>query len=137
MAKTVEFVRVTLASDNFYPQAFRWGGRSIRILFVEGMRTTGAERLFRVRTSEGAYELVQQTVTQVWTLRRRPSWWDRAFGQGVTAARYEPAMGRKRISRAEAREQFARAQEQARTQGAAKQHAVDGGEHASGFAVVR
>jgi hypothetical protein len=132
MANTAEHVRVTLAGDDFYPQAFRWAGRSIRILFVEGMRTVGAERLFRVRTVEGAYELAQHTVTQVWTLRRRPSWWTRALNQGE-AARYQPAAGRNRVSRA-----AARAQAQAHPQAQARENQVaDGGGHASGFALVR
>ena len=132
MARTVEHVRVTLAGDNFYPQAFRWAGRSLRVLYVEGMRTMGAERLFRVRTIEGTYELAQHTVTQVWTLRRQPSWWTRALNAGE-AARYQPAPGRGRISRAAARAQ-ARAHPQAQAQ---RDQVTDGGGHASGFALVR
>jgi hypothetical protein len=134
MANTTEHVRVTLASDNFYPQAFRWAGRSIRVLFVEGMRTVGAERLFRVRTTEGAYELALHTVTQVWTLRRQPSWLARALNQG-DVARYQPAPGRSRISRAAARSQ-AHAQMRAHPP-ARPVEQKDGGEHASGFALVR
>ncbi len=131
MAKTIEHVRVTLAGDDFYPQAFRLAGRSIRVLFVEGMRTVGAERLFRVRTVEGTYELAQHTVTQGWRLLRQPSWWTRALNQGE-AARYEPASGRSRVSRAAAR---VRAQAHPQAQG--RENIVDGGGHASGFAVVR
>lgn len=112
MAKKIGPVRVTLAGDNFYPQAFRWAGRSIRVLFVEGMRTAGVERLFRVRTIEGTYELAQHTVTQVWTLQRQPSWWARALNAG-DAVRYQPAGGRGRMSRAAARAQ-AQAHPQAR-----------------------
>jgi hypothetical protein len=130
MANAIEHVRVTLAGDDFYPQAFRWAGRSVRVLFVEGMRTVGAERLFRVRTTEGTYELAQHTVTQVWTLRRQPSWLTRALNQG-DVARYQPAPGRSRISRA-----AARAQAQAHPQARQVEH-KDGGEHASGFALVR
>jgi hypothetical protein len=131
MAKTIEHVRVTLANDNFYPQAFRWAGRSLRVLYVEGMRTVGVERLFRVRTVEGVYELAQHTVSQVWTLRRQPSWLTRALNQGE-AARYQPAPGRGRISRA-----AARAQAQAHPQARPAEPTLDGGEHASGFALVR
>lgn len=131
MAKTIEHVRVTLASDNFYPQAFRWAGRSIRVLYVEGMRTVGAERRFRVRTVDGLYELAQHTTTQVWTMRRQPSWWTRALNQGE-AARYQPAAGRGRVSRA-----AARAQARAHPQAQQAAHTLEGGEHASGFALVR
>ena len=152
MAKTIEQVRVIMADDNFYPQAFRWSGRVVRVLFVEGMRTSGAERLFRVRTVEGTYELAEHTSTQSWTLRRRPWWWERALGQGADAARYEPAPGRVRISRIQARAQAqARAETPARapsrgrehTRTEAREHAAqanqstDGGDHASGLAVVR
>ena len=131
MAKTLEQVRVTLASDNFYPQAFRWSGRTVRVLFVEGMRTLGAERVFRVRTVEGVYELGEHTVTQTWTLRRRPGWWTRALGLATDAARYEPAPGRGRVSRAQAR-----ARAEAR-RAAARERSEEGGGHASRFAVVR
>lgn len=136
MAKSVEPVRVILASDDFYPQAFRWSGRIIRVLFVEGMRTSGVERLFRVRTVEGSYELVENTAAQTWALRRRPSWWERALGQAAGAARYEPAPGRSRISRAQARARAARERD-ARERNARAEHSADGGGHASGFAVVR
>jgi hypothetical protein len=135
MASTVEHVRVTLAGDNFYPQAFRWAGRSIRVLFVEGMRTVGVERLFRVRTIEGTYELAQHTVTQVWRLRRQPSWWARALNGGDTA-RYQPASGRGRISRAAARA-LAQAHPRAHTQIQQREQVTDGGGHASGLALVR
>jgi hypothetical protein len=131
MAKTMDHARVTLANDNFYPQAFRWGGRSIRILFVEGLRTVGAERLFRVRTIEGSYELAHNTVTQMWSLRRQPSWWSRALNQ-ADVARYAPAPGRGRLSRA-----AARAQAQSHSQARPSEHMIEGGEHASGFALVR
>ena len=59
MAETINEVRVRLAADGFYPQAFRWAGRDVRVLSVEGLQTCGPERRFRVRTIEGVYELTQ------------------------------------------------------------------------------
>lgn len=132
MAKSVEQAQVILAEDNFYPRTFRRAGRSIRVLFVESMRTVGVERLFRVRTVEGVYELAQHTVTQVWTLRREPSWWARALNAG-DAPRYQPVSGRTRVSRAAARA-LAQAHPQARGQ---REQNANGGSHAEGFALVR
>lgn len=132
MATTGERVRVTLAEDSFYPRTFGWAGRSIRVLFVEGMRTVGVERLFRVRTVEGVYELAQHTVTEVWTLRRQPSWLARALTAGE-APRYQPLAGRNRVSRAAARAQ-AQAHPQAREP---REQMTDGGGHAKGVALVR
>lgn len=131
MARTIEHVRVTLAGDNFYPQAFCVEGRSVRVLFVESMRTVGVERIFRVRSIEGVYELGQHTVSRVWTLRRQPSRLARALSGGE-AARYLPAAGRNRVSRA-----AARAQAQAHPQARPVEHIVEGGEHAGWSALVR
>lgn len=96
MADSVNQVRVTLAGDGFYPQVFRWAGRDLRVLFVEGLRTRGAERWFRVRTVEGVYELVHQTRTGVWLLRRSPSWFGRTMAQLARTPRYSlPASHRR------------------------------------------
>ena len=81
MAETINEVRVRLAADAFYPQAFRWAGRDVRVLSVEGLRTCGPERRFRVRTVEGVYELTQDTRGQIWRMRRSPSWFGRALAQ--------------------------------------------------------
>ena len=43
-------VRVILAPDGFYPQTIQWQGGTLRVLCVEGFRTTGMQRRFRVRT---------------------------------------------------------------------------------------
>lgn len=96
MADSVNELRVTLAGDGFYPQVFRWAGRDLRVLFVEGLRTRGAERWFRVRTVEGVYELVHQTRTGVWLLRRSPSWFGRTMAQLARAPRYSLPAGARR-----------------------------------------
>ncbi len=96
MADSVNQVRVTLAGDGFYPQVFRWAGRDMRVLFVEGLRTRGAERWFRVRTVEGVYELVHQTRSGVWLMRRSPTWFGRTMAQLARAPRYSlPASHRR------------------------------------------
>ena len=99
MADSVNQVRVRLAGDGFYPQVFRWAGRDLRVLFVEGLRTRGAERWFRVRTVEGVYELVHQTRTGVWLLRRSPSWFGRTMAQLARVPRYSLPAGASRAGR--------------------------------------
>ena len=128
MAQMSDGLRVFLASDSFYPQSFRWGGRNIRVLFVESIRTTASERVFCLRTVEGSYELVQHAAQGNWSVRRQPSWWERALAQGASAARYAPAAGRGRRGRA------ARL---ARRSDGVRHSANEGGENASGFALVR
>ena len=126
MADSVNELRVTLAGDGFYPQVFRWAGRDLRVLFVEGLRTRGAERWFRVRTVEGAYELVQQTRTGVWLLRRSPSWFSRAMAQAARAPRYSLPASHRRTSG------VGMASEKTK-----KSPSSQGGGHASRLALVR
>ncbi len=122
MADSVNQVRVTLAGDGFYPKVFRWAGRDLRVLFVEGLRTRGAERWFRVRTVEGVYELVHQTRTGVWLMRRSPSWFDRTMAQLAREPRYSlPASHRRAGSGAKTKES----------------PSSQGGGHASRLALVR
>lgn len=134
MADSVNQVRVILARDGFYPQAFRWAGRDLRVLLVEGLRTRGAERWFRVRTVEGVYELVQQTRTGVWLLRRSPSWFSRAMAQAARAPRYSlPASHR----RAGFNASGAASGVEAASEKTKKSPSSEGGGHASRLALVR
>ena len=49
MKQQTENLRVILTPDGFYPQALRWQGRTLRVLYVEKMQTAGLERRYRVR----------------------------------------------------------------------------------------
>lgn len=126
MADSVGEIRVTLAVDGFYPQAFRWSGRSLRVLFVEGLRTSGPERRFRVRTVEGVYELIRRTDTGVWQMRRSPSWFGRTLAQMASAPRYSLPATRRRAGCI----QLASGQIK-------KTRSSEGGGHANGVALVR
>lgn len=134
MADSVNQVRVTLAGDGFYPQVFRWAGRDLRVLFVEGLRTRGAERWFRVRTVEGVYELVHQTRTGVWLMRRSPSWFGRTMAQLARAPRYSlPAGARRAASSAGGCAKNVEAE----SEKTKKSPSSQGGGHASRLALVR
>ncbi len=88
MAETINEVRVWMAPDGFYPQAFRWAGRDVRVLSVEGIRTCGPERRFSVRTVEGVYELTQDTRAHLWRMRRSPTWFSRTLAHLAQEPRY-------------------------------------------------
>ncbi len=68
-----------VASNHFYPHAFRWQGRTVRVLAVEGLKTLGAERRFRLATAEGHFDLGLFTDSGAWCLRREPGWLGRAW----------------------------------------------------------
>ena len=57
MAMDTETLQVILAANGFYPWAFRWQGRALRVLSVDQISTSGTERRFRVRTAIGHFEL--------------------------------------------------------------------------------
>jgi hypothetical protein len=99
MLESVNQVRVRLAPDGFYPRSFRWAGREVRVLSVEGLRTCGPERRFRVRTVEGVYELTQDTRIQVWRMRRSPTWFGRALAQLEREPRYTLRVAARRTGR--------------------------------------
>lgn len=88
MTETINEVRVQLAADGFYPQSFRWAGRDVRVLAVDGLRTCGPERRFRVRTVEGVYELTQDTRAHIWRMRSSPNWFSRTVAQLNQEPRY-------------------------------------------------
>ena len=130
MADMINQVRVTLARDGFYPQAFRWAGRDLRVLFVESLRTRGPERWFRVRTVEGVYELVQQTRTGVWQMRRSPSWFGRTMARIAHTPRYSLPASHRRGGCGAGGVGTAPGETQ-------KSPSSQGGGHASGLALVR
>ena len=98
MAEDINEVRVRLAPDGFYPQAFRWAGRDVRVLSVGGLRTCGSERRFRVRTVEGQYEIAQDLRGGTWRMRRSPTWFARALAQLDQEPRYTLPMGGRRAA---------------------------------------
>jgi hypothetical protein len=99
VAESKNEVRVRLGPDGFYPFTFRWAGRSVRVLSVEGLRTCGPERRFRVRTVEGVYELTHDTRTQLWRMRRSPTWFSRALAQLSQEPRYTLPVAERRAGR--------------------------------------
>ena len=103
MAEILGQLRVWVGPDGFYPQAFRWAGRDVRVLSVEGLRTYGPERRFRVRTVEGVYELTQDTRDQRWRMRRSPTWVSRTLAQLAQEPRYTLPAANRRANRGQAR----------------------------------
>jgi len=92
-----EGLQVTLASDRFYPRAFRWQGRVVRVLSVDRIRTFGAERRFRVRTAVGRFELGWLTDSGQWRVRREPNWLDRIWSRLRRMPRYSLPPWRRRV----------------------------------------
>ena len=70
-----------LAPNGFYPRAFRWQGRALRVLSVDRISTSGTERRFRVRTAIGPFELGLLTDASRWRVRRAPNWLDRMWAR--------------------------------------------------------
>ncbi|PKO21843.1 MAG: hypothetical protein CVU38_12700 [Chloroflexi bacterium HGW-Chloroflexi-1] len=119
-------MHVTLAPDSLRPRSFRWQGRSFRVLGVESVNTFGAERRFRVRTSEGRFELGLCTEEGSWRVRRRPTWLGRIWARWQNAPRYPLPAWRRRSRRVAAQ-----------VKQVAPAPLVTGGVHADRFAVVR
>ena len=112
-------VRVILAPDGFYPQTIQWQGGTLRVLYVEGFRTTGMQRRFRVRTPEGPFEIDLHVDSGIWQIHRRPGWLARARAHLAAQPRYAlPA-------------------ERRRARPALQASADGGGSHASWLALVR
>ncbi len=99
MTDSIDQVRVGLAPDGFYPQSFRWAGRDVRVLSVEGLRTCGPERRFRVRTIEGVYELAEDTQARRWRMVRSPTWFARTLAQLAQEPRYSLPAAERRVAR--------------------------------------
>ena len=96
MEQQAQGLRITLRSDGFYPLALHWQGRTLRVLYVESVRTSGLERRYRVRTTEGPYVLLLRIGTGVWRIHRGPGWLDRARAHLAALPRYAlPAVRRR------------------------------------------
>ena len=85
-----------MTPDGFYPQALRWQGSTLRVLYVEKVQTAGLERRYRVRTGEGPYELGCHIATGAWQIHRGPSWLDRARARLARMPRYPLPAWRRR-----------------------------------------
>jgi hypothetical protein len=99
MVESLNELRVWLGPDGFYPHTFRWAGRDVRVLSIDGLRTYGPERRFRVRTVEGVYELTHDVRAQAWRMRRSPTWFSRTLAQIAQEPRYTLPAGNRRAAR--------------------------------------
>lgn len=72
MANLDESLRVWVGSSALRPRAFRWQGRTRRVLEVESVATFGSERRYRVQTLDGCFELGLFADVGEWRLRRCP-----------------------------------------------------------------
>lgn len=100
MMTSTDELRVALAADGFYPRAFQWRGRTLRILAVDAISTRGAERRFRVRTPIGNFELGLCTEAGRWRVHRAPSWLARVWARIHRLPRYPLPPWRQRAFRA-------------------------------------
>ncbi len=90
-------VRVRLAPGGFLPQAFKWEGRSYRVLAVHSVKVYGAERRYRVATADGYFELAVALPGGAWRVRRWPNSLSRALYRLQHGPRYPlPAWRRRR-----------------------------------------
>jgi hypothetical protein len=90
-------LRVRFAPGGFLPQTFRWDGRSYRVLAVHSVKTYGAERRYRVASTEGNFELALDLPSGTWRVRHAPNWLSRALYRWQHGARYPlPAWRRRR-----------------------------------------
>ena len=99
MAMSIERLQVTLAPNGFYPRAFRWQGRALRVLSVDRISTFGTERRFRVRTAIGPFELGWLTDACLWRVRHAPNWLDRMWARFQRMPRYPLPPWRRRVYR--------------------------------------
>ncbi len=96
MTTGVQKLRVYMAQDGLVPQAFRWQGRTLRVLHVEALGLRGRERRFRMRTVEGPYEMAVDTRSGQWAMRRTPGWFDRMRADIQRIPRYPLPAWRRR-----------------------------------------
>jgi hypothetical protein len=125
MAMSIEGLQVTMAPNGFYPRAFCWQGRALRVLSVDRISTSGAERRFRVRTAIGPFELGLFTDACLWRVRRGPNWLDRMWARFQRRPRYPLPPWRRRVYRRTATKSLAPVAEMRREN------------HADGLALVR
>ena len=96
MAKPDGDLRVGLAPGVLLPQAFRWEGRSYRVLAVHSIKTRGLERRYRVASSAGYFELALNVSSDTWRVRHAPNWLSRAWYQWQNGPRYPLPAWRRR-----------------------------------------
>jgi hypothetical protein len=122
--RTPQAIEVTVRSDGFTPQAFRWDESQIRVMGVESVETVGAERRYRVRTRLGRFEITLYTDAGRWFVRRSPTRIGRALWRWQSAPRYALPARRRRT--------------RGRALSSVKAIGPDatGGGHADGFALV-
>ncbi len=92
----MQAVRVTLRPDGFTPSTFRWQGALVRVLGVERVETRGLERVYRVRTAAGSYQLGFHASAARWYVRRSPSRFSRALLRWLDSPRYAVPARRRR-----------------------------------------
>jgi hypothetical protein len=91
-----DVLRVKMALGGWRPQVFWWQGRRYRVLALEGMRTLGGERLYRLSTGQGNFELAVDPATACWRVRRSPGWLARLWNRWQNGARYPLPAWRRR-----------------------------------------
>ncbi len=99
MADQTSPLKVILGSSRFYPHAFRWQGRTVRVLAVESIKTLGLERRYRVRTGQGYFELSLFTDSGAWWLHRSPNVLSRLWARWQNVPRYPLPFWRLRTRR--------------------------------------
>jgi len=125
MKRQVQGLRIILRSDGFYPQALSWQGRTLRVLYIESVQTTGLERRYRVQTPGGPFDLRLHIGTGVWQIHRSPGWLARARAHLAALPRYPlPAVRR-------------RARATLKAAAPCLPSAAEGGSNASRLALVR
>ncbi len=70
-----EPIRLIARKHNYFPQRFMWRGKQYNVHAVvrawTEMKRQGAWYFFRVRCSEGTFDLCQDAVLNIWYLARR------------------------------------------------------------------
>jgi hypothetical protein len=99
MAIDTKALQVILAANGFYPRAFRWQGRLMRVLSVDRISMSGMERRFRIRTAIGPFELGLLTDACLWRVRHAPNWLDRMWARFQRMPRYPLPPWRRRVYR--------------------------------------
>jgi hypothetical protein len=99
MTDQTETLHVISGPSRFYPHAFRWQGRTVRVLAVESIKTLGMERRYRVRTGQGYFELSLCTDADAWRLRRSPGVLSRLWARWRNAPRFPLPFWRLRARR--------------------------------------
>jgi hypothetical protein len=99
MAEMYDRVRVFVAQGEVLPSAFRWNGRTLRVLSAASAGVRGNERRYRLDTPEGAYELGVEIGAGAWRVRRAPGWLSRAWASIQRGPRYPLPGWRRRHGR--------------------------------------